>query len=189
MKPKFSSTIPKCADEESVVEWLLAADNKIVRLPACDINRLDGDMGGFHAGAVSQLETSGVSKGNEYASEIVRFGCDRREVSNGRNDNNRKEAGRSESSSGDCVRLETSADAMRRRLQIAVQRGGLSQSDADTIQAVSRHTGTHRWSQINADVCRVVHGVSNKSHRIKALGNAQVPIQAATALLILAGLA
>lgn len=88
-----------------------------------------------------------------------------------------------------CHGIEVAADAMRNGLQISVQRGRLSQADSETIQAVARHTSTYHWSQINADVCGVVHGISNKSHRIKALGNAQVPLQAAAAFLILAGMA
>ena len=88
---------------------------------------------------------------------------------------------------GRTERIETSADTLCNRLEIAVQQGGISQSDAEAIQAVARYTGKHHWSQINIDFLGVVHGDSNRSHRIKALGNAQVPLQAAAAFMILIG--
>lgn len=34
-RPRFATPIPKCADEQSVVEWLIAADSKIISAPSC----------------------------------------------------------------------------------------------------------------------------------------------------------
>ena len=85
------------------------------------------------------------------------------------------------------------ADNMRQRLQIAVQRGGLSQATAQTIQAAARYTGTYHWSPPNAGICGMVDGLAaplvgrTKGSRIKACGNGQVPLAVAAAWLILSG--
>jgi len=81
-------------------------------------------------------------------------------------------------------------DTLRDRLQIAVQLGWLQLSDAEAIQAVAGYTQAHNWSPPDAGIRGMVHGVSdwvhgNKGSRIKALGNGQVPLQAATAWTIL----
>jgi len=73
------------------------------------------------------------------------------------------------------------ADDLRHRLQIAVQRGGLSQSDAETIEAAARYVGAYDWSPPDAGVCRVVDGLATRMDRIKCAGNGQVPLQAAAA--------
>lgn len=83
--------------------------------------------------------------------------------------------------------IEDPADALRQRLQVAVLQGGLSQAEADTIQATAGYTGAYDWSPPDSGVCRVVDGVSFRMERIKACGNAQVPLQAAAAWMILAG--
>lgn len=82
------------------------------------------------------------------------------------------------------------ADALRHRLQGAVQRGGLSAADAATIEAVARHTGTFGWNvpPIDRGICNLVDGMASRISAIKALGNGQVPLQAAAAWLILAGM-
>ena len=125
-----------------------------------DSDRKHGDMGRFHAGSISQFETTGISGHEEHA------------------------------------------DALRNRLEIAIQQGRLSETDAQTIQAVAGYTGKHDWALPDAGVCGVVHGLSNKfngigkeakktnailnkKRRIKALGNGQVPLQAAVAWRIL----
>ncbi len=80
------------------------------------------------------------------------------------------------------------ADALRLRLEIAIQRGGLREAEAETIHAVARYTGAFNWSPPDAGFCGMVHGVSDrmdKGKAIKALGNAQVPLQAAAAWMIL----
>jgi DNA (cytosine-5)-methyltransferase 1 len=38
---------------------------------------------------------------------------------------------------------------------------------------------------VESNVGRVANGISNKTHRLKGLGNAQVPLQAATAFSLL----
>ena len=43
------------------------------------------------------------------------------------------------------------------------------------------------WWAVEPGICRVVNGVPNRAHRSKALGNAQVPIQAALAWMMLGG--
>jgi DNA (cytosine-5)-methyltransferase 1 len=41
------------------------------------------------------------------------------------------------------------------------------------------------WWEVEPDVGRVANGIPNTSHRLKGLGNAQVPLQAATAFSLL----
>ena len=43
------------------------------------------------------------------------------------------------------------------------------------------------WWQSEPDVCRVAHGVASRVDRLKALGNGQVPLQAAVAWRLLGG--
>ncbi|MDE1999801.1 MAG: DNA cytosine methyltransferase [Burkholderiales bacterium] len=78
---------------------------------------------------------------------------------------------------------EASADTLRRRLESALQRGGLRAADAETIDAAARHTAAYDWAPPDVGVCRVVDGLADRVHRIKALGNGQVPLQAAAAWL------
>lgn len=77
------------------------------------------------------------------------------------------------------------ADRLRHRLQVAVQRGGLSATDAATIESVARYVGAYDWSPPDSGVCRVVDGLATRVDRIKCAGNGQVPIQAAAAWLCL----
>lgn len=79
------------------------------------------------------------------------------------------------------------ADRLRNRLESAVQRGGLSEADAETIQAVARYVETYDWSPPDIGVCGVVDGLANRMDRIKACGNGQVPLQAAAAFSMLMG--
>lgn len=95
--------------------------------------------------------------------------------------------------SNDCAGQETpahsvetsAADDLRHRLQIAVQRGGLSGADAITIKAAARYVARHNWSPPDTGVCRVVDGMASRVDRIKCAGNGQVPLQAAAAFLAL----
>jgi len=88
---------------------------------------------------------------------------------------------------------DNAPDALRDRLQGAVQQGWLSAADAVAIEAAAGHTSTYGWSPVDAGVCGVVHGLADpmdgapNTQRIKALGNGQVPLQSAAAWLILAG--
>ena len=77
------------------------------------------------------------------------------------------------------------ANRLRHRLQVAIQRGGLSETDAATVEAAARYTGASDWSPPDAGVCRVVDGLATRMDRIKCAGNGQVPIQAAAAWLML----
>lgn len=86
-------------------------------------------------------------------------------------------AGRHASDHGD----STAADCLRDQLQIAIQRGGLSPADAETIEAAARYVGAYHWSPPDAGVCRVVDGLASRMDRIKCAGNGQVPLQAAAA--------
>jgi hypothetical protein len=55
-------------------------------------------------------------------------------------------------------------------------------------QDVPTRRSTHgSWWEIEPDVGRVANGVKNRKHRLKALGNGQVPIQAAVAWSVLMG--
>ena len=47
--------------------------------------------------------------------------------------------------------------------------------------------GVSSWWEVEPDVCRVANGVPNRVHRLKGLGNAQVPLQAAIAYRLLGG--
>lgn len=77
------------------------------------------------------------------------------------------------------------ADRLRQRLQVAIQRGGLSETDAETVEAAARYVGAFDWSPPDSGVCRVVDGLATRMDRIKCAGNGQVPICAAAAWLIL----
>jgi DNA (cytosine-5)-methyltransferase 1 len=110
-----------------------------------------------------------------------------------RNDNDREDARWQESDYRTGLCAEDTTDALRHRLQGAVRQGWLSETDAEAIEAAARYTSAFNWSQIDAGVCGVVHGLAHpmdgapKTQRIKALGNGQVPLQSAAAWLILAG--
>jgi len=101
------------------------------------------------------------------------------------------DAGRKEKNGRDGSSLEDDADDLRQRLQIAVQRGGLSSASAETIQAAARYTAAYHWSPPDAGICGMVYGISSemdgctKGDRVEACGNAQVPLQAAAAWIIL----
>ncbi|MFZ5770097.1 MAG: DNA cytosine methyltransferase [Thermodesulfobacteriota bacterium] len=85
------------------------------------------------------------------------------------------------------------ANDLCHRLQIAVQRGGLSEASAEAIEAAARYTGAYHWSPPDAGVCGMVDGVATemdgngKGARIKACGNGQVSLAAAAAWVILCG--
>lgn len=104
-------------------------------------------------------------------------------------DDHRDSPGWLEKTSRAQERPKDAADTMRQRLQIAVQRGGVSETTAATIQTAAGYTGTYHWSPPDAGICGVVDGFSaemvgvSKSARIKSCGNGQVPIAAAAAWL------
>lgn len=83
------------------------------------------------------------------------------------------------------------ADMLCQRLQISVQRGGLSETTAATVQAAAGYTGAYHWSPPDAGICGILDGMAvemvgcTKVERIKACGNGQVPLAAATAWIIL----
>tara|TARA_R100001163_G_scaffold57933_1_gene46059 strand:- start:25385 stop:26239 length:855 start_codon:yes stop_codon:yes gene_type:complete len=79
----------------------------------------------------------------------------------------------------------TAPDTLRTRLQEPVQRGALEAEERDTIEAIARHTGAYDWAPAYSHGGGMAHGLSAKSHRVRALGNAQVPLQAAAAWLAL----
>jgi DNA (cytosine-5)-methyltransferase 1 len=84
-------------------------------------------------------------------------------------------------------KAEETPNSLFDRLQESVQRGWISETDGEAIQAVARYCGTPSWNPINSDLLRMVYGLPNKGNRIKGLGNAQVPLQAAAAWVILGG--
>lgn len=77
--------------------------------------------------------------------------------------------------------------ALRDRLEIALQRGGLYEADANAIEAAARHTGAFDWSPPDLGVCRVVDGMAHRMDRIECAGNGQVPLAAAAAWIALGG--
>lgn len=89
--------------------------------------------------------------------------------------------------------VETPADIMCQRLQVAVQRRGLRETEAASIQAAAGRTGAFDWSPPHLGICGMVDGLAiemdgnSKGARIKAAGNGQVPLAAAAAWLILTG--
>jgi len=84
---------------------------------------------------------------------------------------------------------ENVADTMQQRQQGS--RESIDTSDSETSgerEATHVEHGCFRgfWS-VESDVGRVAHGMANRAHRIKALGNGQVPLQAAVAWRMLGG--
>jgi len=77
------------------------------------------------------------------------------------------------------------ANDLCHRLQIAIWQGGLREAEAEAIQAAAGYTGAYHWSPPDIGVCGMVDGISPKMERIKGLGNAQVPLQAAAAWTML----
>jgi len=61
------------------------------------------------------------------------------------------------------------------------QRGGLSSG----IHQENAYAGDSRWWEIEPDVGRVADGVAARVDRLKAIGNGQVPLCAATAWKLL----
>ena len=94
---------------------------------------------------------------------------------------------RTECGDGVANGAETIADVAGVGLESATLQKILSEDERQAINIVTGHTGARDWNKINPGVCRVVHGMANRGHRIKALGNGQVPLCAAAAWLILAG--
>ncbi len=116
-------------------------------------------------------------------------------LGNGRRENpppwdnpNRPTPGWEEGASGIEECFASPADAMRDGLQIAVQRSGVSSASGEAIQTAAGYCGAHHWNTPNPDVLRVVDGMAaqlDRGRRIEALGDAWVPLQAATAWKIL----
>lgn len=79
------------------------------------------------------------------------------------------------------------ADALRHRPQESVQCGGLRAADAEAIKAAARYCGTYDWNPADPGILPVVDGLANRSAVIAGLGDAWVPLQAATAWRLLGG--
>lgn len=78
-----------------------------------------------------------------------------------------------------------SANALRDGLQIAIQRGGLSEAGGKAIEAAARYCQAYSWNPIEPGLLRVVDGMADRSKRIESLGDAWVPLQAAVAYHLL----
>lgn len=82
------------------------------------------------------------------------------------------------------------ADALRdglQRLRNPISGNGTAGASArGEASRGAREEGGNWWS-VEPGICRVVNGIPNRAHRIKALGNAQVPLQAALAWKLLGG--
>lgn len=65
----------------------------------------------------------------------------------------------------------------------------LQEGEGNDVQSVMRQYAgmAQSWWEVEPDVGRVAHGVPNRVDRLKALGNGQVPLQAALAWRILGG--
>lgn len=79
-------------------------------------------------------------------------------------------------------------DALRERSQ------GVIPSESDTEKRAKPGEGSSgprnngiRWWAVEPNVGRVAHGLAARAHRIRSLGNGQVPIQAAAAWKLLGG--
>ena len=165
--------------------WLLAADadglrqlqqiNGVVIEEIADIDCKHDNMGGFRAGAIPQHKKARLPTCKENAA----YHCGKRGIQSAK-ERQTKKAGRR---IGYCIK--DAADTLRHRLKISIQREGLSEADANAIETAAGYTNTYRWSPPDAGVCRVVDGMADRIHRIKALGNGQVPLQAAAAWIIL----
>ena len=65
------------------------------------------------------------------------------------------------------------------------QRQGVQRKER--IETEYSDIGCSSWWGVESNVGRVVNGISNRIHRLKGLGNAQVPLQAAVAWKLLGG--
>lgn len=81
------------------------------------------------------------------------------------------------------------ADAAGDRLEGRRLRGVLPEGCSPQIVAIAARTGAYDWNPDgHAGIIGVVHGLpGNLQQRVMALGNAQVPLQAAVAFMILMG--
>lgn len=95
--------------------------------------------------------------------------------------NDQQTQGRCESEDGN----NAPPHSFEERLSLAVQQGRLSKTDAAAIKAVAGHCGIYNWNSFNPSLLRVVDGMAPKSHRIAACGDGQVPLQVATAWMLL----
>lgn len=64
---------------------------------------------------------------------------------------------------------------------------GMSQVRAQSNATGKRFIQTQIWDATNPDVLRMADGMANKQHRIRAIGNGQVPVVAANAWINLYG--
>ena len=99
---------------------------------------------------------------------------------------------------GNAERLDTNA-TKRSHSDLHNQSGGEGFiSDTDSAQCERKckpirvhqehaNVSKHSWWEVEPDVGRVANGVANWSHKLKALGNGQVPLQAALAWKLLEG--
>lgn len=71
-------------------------------------------------------------------------------------------------------------------LERAIELGGLSGRDAESIAIAGAYTGAFGWSPPHVGVRRVVDGMADRVDRVKTCGDGQVPLQAAVAWGLLA---
>ena len=78
-------------------------------------------------------------------------------------------------------------DSRRKSESIPDTNSTFTQREKLTIGSKSESTdyGKYVWWEVEPDVGRVANGIPSASHRLKALGNAQVPLQCATAFSLL----
>ena len=146
-----------------------------------DSNGIHGDMGRLCPGEVSLIEAAGVRGSEEDAPD---------------SDNQRRDgrAGDEPQTQRGDESTNHAPDSLLNRLEIAIQQGRIRQAEADAIQAAAGYTGAYGWNwpQTECGLRGMVDGISDpldgntKGNRIKALGNAQVPLQAAVAWMMLA---
>lgn len=84
----------------------------------------------------------------------------------------------------DRYRSSKVADADKNRRQKGVL-ADLGRAEAQTISSVRGYTGQKAWLPVDAGIRPMVDGVPGKLDRIGMLGDAQVPLQAAMAWLLL----
>lgn len=135
-----------------------------------------GNVGRFDTGTLSQFKAPEVP------------GCQKNDVTDADNQRRLRGAGWSQRGRNEPANVfKNASDSMRDRLEESLQPGRLSETEYHQIQTVTRYTGAYDWNPVDCNDIGMADGLSNKKHRIKALGNAQVPLQAALAFCLLSG--
>lgn len=88
---------------------------------------------------------------------------------------------------GDCAAANPPPDACGDRLEEPLFCPGLPEAEREAIEAAARYTGARAWNRSHPDIRGVGDVLANRAHRIRCLGNGQVPLCAAVAWRLLGG--